>query len=101
MAVLPRFASGITGGRTAPAPVAPAPTLVAAGCGVLAPALGDSIACASGEPLQEVLVAVVPEFLTFSCSFSVTSLTLISVRCCWSSCITLSGIRAPHGSVHA
>ena len=89
---------GITGGRTAPAP---APTMVAAGCGVLAPALGVSIACASGQPLQEVLVAVVPEFLTFSCSSSVTSLTLISVRGCWSSCITLSGIRAPHGSVHA
>ena len=92
---------GITGGRTAPAPVAPAPTMVAAGCGVLATALGDSIACASGQPLQEVLVAVVLEFLTFSCSSSVTSLTLISVRGCWSSCITLSGIRAPHGSVHA
>ena len=99
MAVLPRFARW-DNGRTAPAPVAPAPTLVA-GCGVLAPALGDSIACASGQPLQEVLVAVVLEFLTFSCSSSVTSLTLISVRGCWSSCITLSGIRAPHGSVHA
>ena len=92
---------GITGGRTAPAPVAPAPTMVAGGCGVLAPALGDSLACASGQPLQEAHVAVVPEFLTFSCSSSVTLLTLISVRGFWSSCITLSGIRAPHGSVHA